>query len=235
MGDSSKSKSTSIHSTSHNSCSSNSNVASLTGNQKFVPRPDLDAQILTLPSPVSSAKDARVWLEKRGWPLSSEVSTTKHLADILFSASITFKLPNDADLAIRSVPYILRNLSDIVEPGSLVNNVIDQVSNKLNDPVVSLNLAVSSAKSFLEVTTQQQAADLISIKETLVCQDELVKSLAVTIEKSTAAPNLHGLADASWPPLPQTGIPPPPCLEAAEPLQGLRILSLPQTASFSSV
>ena len=185
-------------------------MASLIRIQEFAPWPDLDAQILASPSPVSSAKDSQVWLEKRGWPLNSNVITKNHLADILFSASLAFKLPNEADSAICSVAYILQNLSKINELGTLVNNVIDQVLIKLSDPIVSLNLAISFAKNFLDVTTQQQATDLISIKEALVQQDELVKSLADTIKKSSAAPNLRGLADASWPPLPQSGIPPLP-------------------------
>ena len=207
MGDSSKSKSSSIQSSSCNSHSSNGNVASLIGNQDFAPWPDLDAQILASPSPVSSAKDLRVWLEKKGWLLNSEAITKNHLADILFSASLAFKLPNEANVTICSVASILQNLSDIDKSHTLVNN---QVSIKLSDPIISLNLAISSANNFLEVATQQQASDLISIKEVLVQQHELVKSLADAVKKSSALANPRGLVDASWPPLPQSSIPPLP-------------------------
>ena len=97
MGDSSKAKSvpTSNRSTSRGS---NSNVASLIGRREFVPRPDLDAQIQASPSPVSSARDARAWLEKKGWLLNSEEVTKFKLADILFSAALSFKLPPELTL-----------------------------------------------------------------------------------------------------------------------------------------
>ena len=207
MGDSSKTKNTSVQSTSRNSRSSSSNVASPIGTREFAPRPDLDAQILASISPVSSEKDLRTWLEKKGWPPNSEVITKSHLADILFSVYLAFKLPNEADTAIRSVAYILRNLSDINASDTLANNIVDQVAAKLNDTITSLNLAVTSAKNFLEATTQQQASDLISIKETLVQQDGLVKSLAEVVEKISAVPNPPGLANGNWPPLPQPGVP----------------------------
>ena len=92
--------------------------------------------------------------------------------------SLAFKLPNVADTVIRAAAYILRGLPEADTPDSLVNNVVDQVLTKIGDNIISLNLAVTSAKNFLEATAQQQASDLVSIKEALVRQDGLVKSLA---------------------------------------------------------
>ena len=168
-------------------------MASPIGAREFAPRPDLDAQIHASPSPVSSDKDARVWLEKKGWPLNSETNSKSHLADVLFSVSLAFKLPNEADTAIRAAAYILRGLPEDDTPDSLVNNVVNQVSTKIGDNIISLNLAVTSAKNFLEATAQQQASDLVSIKEALVRQDGLVKSLAETVEKNSGTPNPLGL------------------------------------------
>ena len=147
-------------------------------NQEFASWPNLDAQILMSPSPVSLAKDLWVWVEKKGWPLNSEVITKSHLADILFLASFACKLPNKVNVVICSVAYILWNLSYIDVLDATSNN-IDQISIKLSDPIISLNLAVSSAKNFLEATTQQQASDLISIKEVIVWQDELIKYIKI--------------------------------------------------------
>jgi hypothetical protein len=90
---------------------------------------------------------------------------------------------------------------------TLASNFVDQVATKLDDTIISLNLTISSAKNFLEATTQQQASNLVSIKETLVQQDGLVKSLTEVVEKSSAVPNPPGLADGNRPPLPQPGIP----------------------------
>ena len=79
---------------------------------------------------------------------------------------------------------------------------------EISDPIDSFNLAISSTKSFLQDTIQQQASDLISIKEVLEQQGELVKSLAEMVEKSSTSSNPHGLTDSSWPPLLQSGAPP---------------------------
>ena len=68
-----------------------------------------------------------------------------------------------------------------------------------------LNTAISSAKDFLEATTQQQAADLINIQETLKKQGELVKSLTKTVNKGLSMANPHRLVDSSWPLLLQSG------------------------------
>ena len=76
-------------------------------NWDFAPQPNLDAQIAASPSPVSSAKDSRAWLEKKGWLLNSEDVSARKLADILFSAALSFKLPPEANVAIRSVAHIL--------------------------------------------------------------------------------------------------------------------------------
>ena len=104
MGNSTKSKNPQVRSSSHST--SSSNMVPL-ANQDFYPWPNLDAQIVASPSPVSSAKDSQAWLKKKGWLLNSEDDSARKLADILFSASLSFKLPPEAHMAIRSVAHIL--------------------------------------------------------------------------------------------------------------------------------
>jgi hypothetical protein len=193
MGDSVNSKVASRSS----SRGSNSN-ASL-GNRDFSPRPDLEAQLRASPSPVSSAKDARSWLEKKGWMLNSENYTKNKLADILFSASLSFKIPPEANTAIRSVAYLIRDLADEEHAASLTDKIIDQLTNKLIKPISSLDSAVTSAKNFLDATSQQQASDLLNLQESISKQSEFVKSLANSSEKVNQASNPRGLADSNWP------------------------------------
>jgi hypothetical protein len=78
---------------------------SVLGNRNFSPRADLEAQISASVGPVTSAKDACAWLEKKGWMLASEPYSKDKLAEILFSMTISFKLPQDVDTAVRSVTY----------------------------------------------------------------------------------------------------------------------------------
>src|SRR5712675_1573181 len=98
MGDSSNSRNN-PQSTSRGSNNAN---ASPLGNRNFSPQADLDAQIHASSSPVTSAKDVSSWLGKKGWILNSEPCSTIKLADILFSAALSFKLPPEAETAIRS-------------------------------------------------------------------------------------------------------------------------------------
>ena len=76
------------------------NTMSPHSTRDFSPRANLEAQITASPSPVTSAKDARSWLENKGWILSSEDSSGAKLSDILLAATLSFKLPADACTAI---------------------------------------------------------------------------------------------------------------------------------------
>ena len=204
MGDSLKSK----NSPRSSSRGSNSNVASSLGNRDFSPQADLEAQLHASPSPVSSAKDARSWLEKKGWMLNSEDHSKKKLADILFSASLSFKLPPEANTAIRSVAYLFRDLADEEHAASLTDKIIDQLTNRLNEPITLFDSAISAAKNFLDATSQQHATDLLSLQDSISKQSDIVKSLANSSEKVNLASNSRDLSDANWPHL-STSTPPP--------------------------
>jgi hypothetical protein len=58
-------------------------------------------------SPVTSVKDAHSWLEKKGWILASEWYSKNKLAEILFSAVLSFKLPTEADTALCSIAFLI--------------------------------------------------------------------------------------------------------------------------------
>ena len=201
MGDLTKLKSVnaSTHSSSHGS---NSNVASSSRNRDFTPQPNLDTQIAASPSPVLSAKDAHIWLKKKGWPIDSKQGLEKKLADILFSASLSFKLLPEANTTIRSITFLLRDIADDIQTLSPVDKVIDQLSNRLNEPIDTLNEAIASTKSFIEAVAQQQTTYLISIQDSFKQHSDIVKTLGEAVEKCTSATNPHGLANSSWPPLP---------------------------------
>ena len=183
-------------------------MASPLCNQDFSPRADLEAQLRASPSPVSSAKDARSWLEKKGWMLNCEDYSKKKLADILFSASLVFMLPPEANTAIHSIAYLIRDLAEEELIASLTNKIIDQLANRLNEPIASLNSTVSAAKNFLDTTSQQHATDLLSLQDSISKQSSFMKSLADSSEKVNQASTSHNLSDANWPHL-STSTPPP--------------------------
>ena len=165
----------------------------------FLPQDDLKAQINTSPSPVTSAKDARSWLEGKGWLLNSEGPSSIKLADILLSVTLTFKLPAEASTAIRSVAFLLRDHAD----DSVSSTIADQLSNKLidkiNSPIIKLNEAFEATKSFLDAMTQKQAAELLTLQESTKQQADLAKSLAASSEKLSIASNPRNLSASAWP------------------------------------
>ena len=199
MGDSSKSKNNPRSS----SRGSNSN-ASVLGNQNFVPRSDLEAQLNASASPVTSVKDACAWLEKMGWMLTSKSYSKNKLAEILFSVALSFKLPPDADTAIRSVAYIVRDRAEEETASSLSEGLINKIANRINEPIDKLLNSVTSAKKFLDATSQQQATELISLQESVKQHNDLTKSIAESSEKLNQASTSHSLANSVWPPLSAT-------------------------------
>jgi hypothetical protein len=121
--------------------------------RRFSPRADLDAQILATPSPVTSAKDAWSWLENKGWILNSEENSVPKLADILLSATISFKLPTEASTAIRSVAFLLRAYANEALSTTVTDTIIDNIVDKLNEPIYKLSNSIASTKDFLDATT----------------------------------------------------------------------------------
>ena len=76
---------------------------------------------------------------------------------------------------------------------------------KIDGPISKLNDAVTATNTFLDATTQKQAAELLSLQESVKQQSELVKLIADVTDKANLAANPRNLADAAWPPLPAAG------------------------------
>ena len=179
---------------------SSQNATSPQNARDFSPRPNLEAQISAVPSPVSSAQDARSWLENKGWILSSEESSALKLADILLTATIAFKLPSDTSNAIRAVAFLLRAHTDETLAATVANHVIDKMIDKISSPLEKLSDSIDSTKSFLDTTSQKQATELLSLQDAVKQQAELIKSLSDVQQL-----NPRGLSEATWPLLPPAG------------------------------
>ena len=119
-----------------------------------------------MPSPVSSAKDARSWLKNKGWVLNSEESSAPKLADILLSATIDFKLPADASNTIRAVAFLLHAHTDETLAATVANHIIDKVIDKISSPLAKLSESFDSTKSFLDAT------ELLSLQDTVKQQSQ---------------------------------------------------------------
>jgi hypothetical protein len=167
MGDASKSK---INTRTSTRGSSTNSLAP--GNRAFSPRPDLDSQIAASAGPVTSDKEARSWLEKKGWILTSESYSKSKLAEILFSVALSFKLPPEADAAVRSVAFLIRDQGEEDFASSVSTKLIDKIASSLCKPIENLSDSVASAKSFLSATSQQHASALISLQETVKQQSD---------------------------------------------------------------
>ena len=156
-------------------------------------------QIRTSQSPVSLAKDVRSWLEGKGWLLNSEDSTSAKLSDILFSVTLTFKLPADASAAIRAVAFMLHAHSDDCTAVKVSDHVIDKMINKISNPLAKFNDALDATKGFLDATTQKQASELLALQDAVKQQTVSTKLLMDASDNITQPLNPRGLSDLAWP------------------------------------
>ena len=137
-----------------------------------MPWADLEVQIITLPSPVSLAKDAWSWLKSEGWPPNNKVETRAKHTDIPLSATLSFKLLAKACMAICSVAFLLKGHAN----QSLSSTVMDQISNKLidkiNNPITKLNKSFIATTSFLDATMSKQTTELLVLQESIRHQSD---------------------------------------------------------------
>jgi hypothetical protein len=200
MGDSSKYKNT-LRTASRGS-SGPSNAS--TGTWDLLSRAELDAQLDAATGPVTSEKDARVWLDTRGWILAGEKYSKPKLADILFTVALTQKLPNDACSAIKALAYLIAEQDFST---TLANTIAEKIATQINSSIDKLTSGIASTKDFLDATTRQQAEATLALQESVTHNTESSKSLANTTEElissaskqcnNTDWPSLSGPASTS--------------------------------------
>jgi hypothetical protein len=132
--------------------------------------------------------------------LNSEDYMKRKLADILFSASLSFKLPAEANTAIRSVAFLIRDLADEDHAASLTDKIIDRLSTWLNEPMSLISNEVNNAKQFLSVTTTQQAEATIALQKAVDNFSSNVDKLTQASDKATELIDKHQqqLSAADW-------------------------------------
>ena len=133
--------------------------------------------------------------------LPSEENSKLKLADILLSATLSFKLPAEANSVICSVAFLLRDHADEEIATTVSDAIIDKVIDKISIPLGALNESVSAAKEFLDATLQKHASELLELQDSTKQQAELVKSFTEASANLAQNHNPQGLADAAWPQL----------------------------------
>jgi len=128
-------------------------------------RTDLESHLQAMANPVSTIKEACSWLKAKGWMLAGEQYSKKKLADILLTVVIVSKLPTEANLAIRLVAFLIRDLMEEDLSSSLADKIADKIATKLSQPIDNLNSSIASAKTFLDATSQKQATELLNLQD----------------------------------------------------------------------
>ena len=165
MGDSSRQKNSPW--TSSRSSNNNSNITSAQNPWGFSPQANLEALIAASPSLVTSVKDARSWLEGKGWLLTSKENSKLKLTDILLLAALSFKLLAEASTAIYLVAFLLRDHADKALATTVSDTIIEKMIDKLSDPLGTLNDFITTAKDFLDATAQKHASELLVLQNTV--------------------------------------------------------------------
>jgi hypothetical protein len=103
-------------------------------------------------------------------------------ADILLTATLSFKLTAKASTTIRSVAFLLCDLADEMLASTITNAIIDKMIDKLSEPLGALNNSVTAAKGFLDATAQKHTSELLELQNSVQSQADLAKSLTETVE-----------------------------------------------------
>ena len=120
-------------------------------------------------------------LEKKGWLLNNENYSKNKFTDILLSASLSFKLPTEADTAIQLVTFLIWDQANEILP--LLFQIIDKLIDKFKTPIENINESISSTKNFLNTTMQQQASELVSLQELIKQHADLAKFMVNSSEE----------------------------------------------------
>ena len=115
------------------------------GNQNFLLRSDLEAQISASTGLVLSVNDAYAWLKKKGWMLTNKPYSKDKLAEILFSVALSFELLQDADTVVHSIAYLFCNQAKEILASSTSDKLIDKFANRFSEPINKLNDSVTTA------------------------------------------------------------------------------------------
>jgi hypothetical protein len=127
--------------------------------------------------------------------LVGERYSKSKLADMLFTVIISTKLPPEASSAIQAVAFLIEDEA----LASLADKAADKILLSLSPAIDSLNSTIASAKSFLDATSQKQAAATLNLQEVAKHHSELANSLADSSTKFTQASNPRNLSDSEWP------------------------------------
>ena len=108
--------------------------------------------------------------------LNSEENSNFKLADILFTASLAFKLPADACTAVCSVAFLLRAHTDETISTTVSDLIIDKMIDKFSEPLARLNNSITATKMFLDAAAQKQVLGLLNLQD-LIKQHKTLPSL----------------------------------------------------------
>jgi hypothetical protein len=153
--------------------------------------------VLTATSPITGPRDARKWIETKGYILSGEQYNKPKLADILFTLAAEAKIPTKVKNAIVSVAFLIEDIAEEDFTASLSTKIISKFETALS----LINSKVKSTKKFLSATTTQQAEATITLQKTI---EDFSSNVDKLTQASTKAAELidkyqRQYSETDWP------------------------------------
>ena len=172
-----------------------------TTSSQLLPRSDLIAAS-SATSPIAGPKDARNWIESKGYILSGERYTKPKLADILLTVVIDSKVPAEAKSAILVVAFLIEDLAE----EDFVTSIADKIIDKIDGALSNLNSEVDNTKKFLTATSAQQAEATLVFQKAVDAFSGKIDKLTQASDKAAESMGNHqrSLSDMDWPQL-ETG------------------------------
>ena len=141
-----------MNKTKNGSTRASNRVSQETLSSQLLPRSE-SISALSATSPITGPKDARNWIESKGYILSGERYTKPKLTDILFTVAIDSKVPSEVKSAILVVAILIEDLAK----EDFAMSIVDKLIGKIDGALSNLNLEVDNMKKFLVATSTQQA------------------------------------------------------------------------------
>ena len=124
--------------------------------------------------PIRNSREARKWLDRKGWVLSEEPYDRSKIVRILLTAAALPKVPSEASNAIQAAAFIIEE--DILDTSAV--RFSEALASKLTPLLANILPDISPTKTFIDAISSQQADTLSDLKDIVSSHSSLSNTLS---------------------------------------------------------
>jgi hypothetical protein len=156
--------------------SNDSSTSRASGTPGILAKLPSHADLLSNPNlgPIRNSRDARKWLDSKGWILSEEPYDRSKIVRILLTAAALPKVPTEASIAIRAAAFLIEE--NVLDTNA--SRISDALATKITPLLTNILPDLSPTKSFIDAITSQQADTLSDLKDIVSSHSSLSRTLS---------------------------------------------------------